>query len=65
MTDQASRTTHFLTAADVAAMLGVTRKTVYAETQKDNIPHFKVGRQYRYHADAIERLGESPHKKAA
>lgn len=42
-----------LTAQDVAAMLGVPASWVYGETRAGRIPTVKLGRYYRYRADAI------------
>jgi excisionase family DNA binding protein len=46
--------TSLLTADDVAAMLGVSRDWVYAETRAGRIPHVPLGRNYRYRPQAIE-----------
>jgi excisionase family DNA binding protein len=43
-----------LFAEDVAAMLGMTRDWVYAETRTGRIPHVTLGRYYRYRAESID-----------
>jgi excisionase family DNA binding protein len=49
-----SARTALLTADDVAAMLGVPRSWVYAQTRAGLIPTVKLGRYYRYRAEALE-----------
>jgi excisionase family DNA binding protein len=44
-----------LTADQVAALLGVTRDWVYAESRAGRIPHVRLGRYYRYRQESIER----------
>ena len=43
-----------LNAADVAALLGMTKDWVYAEARADRIPHVKLGRYTRFRREAIE-----------
>lgn len=44
-----------LTADDVAAKLGVTKRWVYAETRAGRIPHVRLGPRYvRYREQAID-----------
>ena len=45
--------TPLLTAQDVAEMLGVPASWVYAQTRAGLIPTVKLGRYYRYRAEAI------------
>ena len=42
-----------LDAAEVAALLGVPKSWVYAETQAGRLPHVTVGRYRRYRRDAL------------
>jgi excisionase family DNA binding protein len=42
-----------LTAQDVAEMLGVPASWVYSQTRAGRIPTVRLGRYYRYRADAI------------
>jgi excisionase family DNA binding protein len=49
-----SADTRLLTADDVAAMLGVPKTWVYAETRAGRMPHVELGRYRRYRTDAIE-----------
>jgi excisionase family DNA binding protein len=44
-----------LNADDVAALTGLKRNWVYAETRAGRIPHIKLGRTYRYRRESIER----------
>lgn len=43
-----------LDAGDVAAMLGVPKSWVYAETRAGRLPHVVLGRYRRYRRDAVE-----------
>jgi excisionase family DNA binding protein len=43
-----------LYAEEVAEMIGMTKGWVYAQTREDQIPHVRLGRCYRYRAEAIE-----------
>ncbi len=43
-----------LAAGEVAALLGVPKSWVYAETRAGRIPHIALGRYRRYRRDAIE-----------
>lgn len=44
-----------LTADDLAAKLGVTKRWVYAETRAGRIPHVRLGPRYvRYREQAID-----------
>ena len=63
-------TSGLLTADEVAALLGVPKSWVYAETRAGRIPHVKLGPRYRrYRAEAIEQwvseleAGPAPYRK--
>jgi excisionase family DNA binding protein len=43
-----------LSAEDVAALIGMTKDWIYAETRAGRIPHVKLGRYYRYRRESIE-----------
>ena len=45
----------YLTAADVTAALNIDRSTVYRMAEDGRLPGVKVGRQWRFHPDAVER----------
>jgi len=48
-----------LFAEDVAALTGMTKDWIYAETRAGRIPHIALGRYYRYRRESIEGwLGE-------
>lgn len=52
-----------LYADDVAAMVGMTKDWVYAETRAGRIPHVTLGRYYRYRPESIEPwLSEMEHR---
>jgi excisionase family DNA binding protein len=42
-----------LFAGDVAALVGMTRDWIYAETRAGRIPHLVLGRYYRYRRESI------------
>lgn len=42
-----------LTAAEVAALLRVTKAWVYAETRRGALPHVRLGRYVRYRRAAV------------
>src|SRR3954464_10779885 len=46
-------TDRLLDAAEVAALLGVPKSWVYAETRAGRLPHVRVGRYRRYRRDAL------------
>ena len=54
MTSGAVSTDAAMTAAEVAAMLGVTRQTVDKHTRSGRLPSFKVGDARRYDRHAVE-----------
>jgi excisionase family DNA binding protein len=43
-----------LEAAEVAAMLGMTKAWVYEQTRKDAIPYIRLGRFVRFRRQSIE-----------
>ncbi len=43
-----------LFAEDVAALVGMTRDWIYAETRAGRIPHVTLGRYYRYRPESID-----------
>jgi excisionase family DNA binding protein len=43
-----------LFAGDVAALVGMTRDWIYAETRAGRIPHLVLGRYYRYRRESID-----------
>jgi excisionase family DNA binding protein len=49
-----SITDRLLTAAEVADVLGVTTRWVYAEARADRIPHIRLGRYLRFHPADLE-----------
>ena len=52
-----------LFADDVAALVGMTKDWVYAETRAGRIPHVTLGRYYRYRPESIEEwLCEIEHR---
>ena len=46
--------TNLLTASDVATLLAVSVKTVYAWTHQEFIPHYKFGKSTRFAPDEIQ-----------
>jgi excisionase family DNA binding protein len=46
-------TNRLLTAAEVAACLGITARWILNEARADRIPHVRLGRYVRFHPDAI------------
>jgi len=45
-----------LTAEEVAAYLRVSRATVWRWCQEKRLPAFKIGREWRIHQGALDRL---------
>jgi len=43
-----------LFAEDVAALIGMTKEWIYAETRAGRIPHLTLGRYYRYRRESID-----------
>jgi excisionase family DNA binding protein len=50
----------FFTVYEAAEMLRVSTSTIYRAAQSGEIPGFKVRRQWRFPAAAIERLAGEP-----
>lgn len=46
---------------DVAQMLQVTRKTIITMARDGRIPHFRMGRFYRFDGDEIARWMQQNH----
>ncbi|MEO1272962.1 MAG: helix-turn-helix domain-containing protein [Myxococcota bacterium] len=44
-----------LTTDDVCARLRISRRQLYSLTQRDELPHIRIGRQLRFHPESIER----------
>jgi len=44
-----------LTVNDLADFLRVHRSTIYKLVKRGNLPAFKVGADWRFHTDAIDR----------
>lgn len=47
-------TRELLTAEEVAALIGMSRDWVWAQTRAGKIPCLRLGRYYRYRREAIE-----------
>lgn len=47
---------HLLTAEQVGRMLGIDRSTVYRLAESGRLPGAKIGRQWRFRPDHVERL---------
>lgn len=45
--------THFLTVAEVAALMRVSKMTVYRLVHSGELPAVRVGRSFRVHAKAV------------
>ena len=61
---EAAAVERLLTAADVAAVLGVPRSLVYALVRRGDLPSIRVGNRYvRFRAEAIEEWIE--HREAS
>jgi excisionase family DNA binding protein len=50
---------HFLTVAEVAALMRVSKMTVYRLVHNGELPAVRVGRSFRVHAKAVHDLLES------
>ena len=46
----------FLSPSEVASILNVSDQTIVAMCKKDELPHVKIGKQYRIDKDAVEKL---------
>jgi excisionase family DNA binding protein len=47
-----------LTLAEIMNWLGISRTTLYKLCQRNEIPHFKVGREYRFNREQITKWME-------
>ncbi len=56
---QAAGTTQFLTVAEVAALMRVSKMTVYRLVHNGELPAVRVGRSFRVHAKAVHELLET------
>jgi len=63
--DNAPTNGSLLFAEDVAAMVGMTRDWIYAETRAGRIPHVTLGRYYRYRPESIDARGCATSSAAA
>jgi PTS system nitrogen regulatory IIA component len=46
---------NLMTAKEVAPWLGIKKNTVNAWAKSGKIPHLRLGRQYRYRRDELEK----------
>ncbi len=58
-TDQPVAKTQFLTVAEVAALMRVSKMTVYRLVHNGELPAVRVGRSFRVHAKAVHDLLET------
>ena len=56
---QSTTRTQFLTVAEVAALMRVSKMTVYRLVHNGELPAVRVGRSFRVHAKAVHDLLES------
>lgn len=49
-------TPRLLTVEEVAAMLRVSKMTIYRQIHYGALPHIKVGRSFRVYAKAVEEI---------
>ena len=56
---QAVTRTQFLTVAEVAALMRVSKMTVYRLVHNGELPAVRVGRSFRVHAKAVHDLLET------
>src|SRR3569623_679747 len=56
--------TQFLTVAEVAALMRVSKMTVYRLVHNGELPAVRVGRSFRVHAKAVHDLLESSYHDA-
>ena len=61
MADDGASRTKFLTVAEVAEMLRVSRMTVYRWVHAGDMPAVRFGRSFRVPASAIETFMEEAH----
>ena len=57
--DPAQGRTQFLTVAEVAALMRVSKMTVYRLVHNGELPAVRVGRSFRVHAKAVHDLLET------
>lgn len=53
-----------MTTAEAAEYLRVHRSTLHKLVRKGQIPSFKIGSDYRFDSEAIEKWTTDPHRKA-
>jgi excisionase family DNA binding protein len=58
-TDQPVAKAQFLTVAEVAGLMRVSKMTVYRLVHNGELPAVRVGRSFRVHAKAVHDLLES------
>jgi len=58
-TDGQQPRTQFLTVAEVAALMRVSKMTVYRLVHNGELPAVRVGRSFRVHAKAVHDMLES------
>ena len=54
----------FLTVAEVASMMRVSKMTVYRLVHNGELPAVRVGRSFRVHANAVHKLLETSYYDA-
>jgi excisionase family DNA binding protein len=57
--DAAQSRTQFLTVAEVAALMRVSKMTVYRLVHNGELPAVRVGRSFRVHAKAVHDMLET------
>ncbi|KQH78263.1 MULTISPECIES: cell division/environmental response transcriptional regulator [Mycobacterium] len=57
--DSAQSRTQFLTVAEVAALMRVSKMTVYRLVHNGELPAVRVGRSFRVHAKAVHDMLET------
>ncbi|MFV0494492.1 helix-turn-helix domain-containing protein [Mycobacterium sp.] len=57
--DAAPARTQFLTVAEVAALMRVSKMTVYRMLHNGELPAVRVGRSFRVHAKAVHEMLET------
>jgi excisionase family DNA binding protein len=58
-TDSQQARTQFLTVAEVAALMRVSKMTVYRLVHNGELPAVRVGRSFRVHAKAVHDMLET------
>lgn len=56
--------TQFLTVAEVAGLMRVSKMTVYRLVHNGELPAVRVGRSFRVHANAVHKLLETSYYDA-